>query len=545
MKNPHLLTGIQYDVVTSQLPAGIVTDHDVRIPMRDGVHLAASLYRPATPGTYPVIMAITPYGKSNFETISGFSSVPNNHIGHIRLSDSVSFESADPGYWVPHGYVVIMVDVRGQGASEGDTDLMSPTEQDDYQELIAWASSQPWSNGKVGLHGVSYLAITQWAVAQHRPSALRAIVPWEAFTDHYLRAYPGGIPEVGMWRFVFEDIILPNHNSASGFVVAPEGMTPADHPLRDEFWIAQRFAVEKVEIPVLLCASFSDQGLHTRESFENFNLISSTRKWLYSHRQPKWQAYYGAEALSYQLAFFDRFLKGVDNGFEATAPVRLEINLDRNRYKVITGQAWPLPQTQYQTLYLSAASAKLSEVIPLDESASEYESTIGLASFDFRFDAETDVVGNAKLKLWVESIGSDDMDLFVGIKKIDTAGHEVYFYGFGGTNPNDVVARGWLRVSHRELDTRASRPDRPVHTHSKCQKLQSGEIVPIEIEILPSGTTFLPGEILRVVVQGRAIEPDAVLLTFLPSNRGAHRIWTGGKYDSHLLLPVLPPDEAA
>jgi predicted acyl esterase len=132
------------------------------------------------------------------------------------------------------------------------------------------------------------------------------------------------------------------------------------------------------------------------------------------------------------------------------------------------------------------------------------------------------------------------LDLFAAIQKFDSDGHQVYFHGFGGTNPNDVVSRGWLRVSHRALDPQASRPDRPVHTHRREEKLSPGEIVPVEIELLPSGTLFRAGERLRIRVQGQAIQPDAVLLKFATIGQGRARIWAGGQFDSHLLLPVAP-----
>src|SRR4051794_37801461 len=100
MSNPHFREGIQYDVVESPLPEEVRVDHEVRIPLRDGVALAASLYRPAAQdGPHPVIVAITPYGRTNFDGIKVFSRVPNNHIGHIRISDSVSFEAPDPAFW--------------------------------------------------------------------------------------------------------------------------------------------------------------------------------------------------------------------------------------------------------------------------------------------------------------------------------------------------------------------------------------------------------------------------------------------------------------
>ena len=539
MTNPHLLEGIQFDVVERPLSADIIVDHEVRIPLRDGVTLAASLYRPATSEPAPVIIAISPYGKENFRSIDLFSRVPGNHIGHIKISDSVSFEAPDPGFWVPNGYAVLQVDVRGQGASEGDTEPLGPTEQADYCEIIEWAAKQPWSSGSVGLLGVSYLAVTQWSVAQHRPPALKAIVPWEAFTDSYLRHYPGGIPEVGMWKFVLNDSILPNHNPACGFKMPPPGFSPENHPLRDEYWDAQRIRIEDVDVPVLLCASFSDQGLHSRDSFENFGLISHEQKWMFSHRRPKWDVFYSDEALNWQLSFFDQFLKGRAGAFESFPRVRFDVHETRDAYVVRTSQTWPPPNSAPAVFYLNTKNEGLDEDLSDAESYVQYDAANGSAHFDLKFTADTIVAGHSKLKLWVEILDGDDADLFAGIQKLDREGNQVYFYGFGGTNPNDLVSRGWLRVSHRELDSTVSRLDRPVHSHRREQKLGPNEIVPVEIELLPSATQFREGEVLRVLVQGRAISPDAVLLEFKPIDAGTVRIWTGGKYDSQVVVKTL------
>jgi len=166
------------------------------------------------------------------------------------------------------------------------------------------------------------------------------------------------------------------------------------------------------------------------------------------------------------------------------------------------------------------------------------------AKFEFEFDKKTELTGYMKLKLWVQADGSDDMDLFVAIEKIDRAGYLVPF-AFFGNHDDGPVALGWLRVSHRELDKDKSTPYQPVHKHEKEMTLKAGEIVPVEIEIWPSGTLFERGEKLRVVVQGSDIyaypeerhtnqHTDTV-------NRGAHVIYAGGKYDSHLLVPVIPP----
>jgi hypothetical protein len=135
------------------------------------------------------------------------------------------------------------------------------------------------------------------------------------------------------------------------------------------------------------------------------------------------------------------------------------------------------------------------------------------------------------------------MDLFVGVKKYDRRGKEIQFPDFNHIE-HGHVASGWLRVSHRELDEEKSTPHQPWLKHKRLLKLKENEIVPVEIEILPSSTLFRSGESLVLVVQGNEI----VTSDLMPSryghtetvNRGEHVIFAGGKYDSHLLVPVIP-----
>ena len=121
-------------------------------------------------------------------------------------------------------------------------------------------------------------------------------------------------------------------------------------------------------------------------------------------------------------------------------------------------------------------------------------------SFKYTFDKDTELVGNMKLKLWVSTKDSDDMDLFAGIKKLDRRGNEVNFPDFNHIE-NGQVATGWLRVSHRELDQEKSTIAQPWHKHETELKLSQVDIVPVEIELLPSGTLFKQGETLEVVVK--------------------------------------------
>jgi predicted acyl esterase len=148
-----------------------------------------------------------------------------------------------------------------------------------------------------------------------------------------------------------------------------------------------------------------------------------------------------------------------------------------------------------------------------------------------------------KLKLWVQADGSDDMDVFVALEKIDRTGYIVPF-PFFGNHDDGPVALGWLRVSHRELDKEKSTPYQPYHKHEREIKLKTGEIVPVEIEIWPSSTLFERGEKLRLVVQGSDIYayPEEMHTNTHTAtvNKGRHVIHAGGKYDSHLLVPVIP-----
>jgi predicted acyl esterase len=135
------------------------------------------------------------------------------------------------------------------------------------------------------------------------------------------------------------------------------------------------------------------------------------------------------------------------------------------------------------------------------------------------------------------------MDLFVALEKIDRAGYLVPF-PFFGNHDDGPVALGWLRVSHRELDREKSTMYQPYHKHEREIKLQPGEIVPVEIEIWPSSTLFERGEKLRIVVQGSDIYfyPEEMHTNAHTAtvNKSRHVIHTGGKYDSHLLVPVIP-----
>ena len=172
-----------------------------------------------------------------------------------------------------------------------------------------------------------------------------------------------------------------------------------------------------------------------------------------------------------------------------------------------------------------------------------YDATNGSTHFDHTFDEDTEITGYSKLRLWVSAEGSDDMDLFVALQKLDADGNKVDF-PFFSTFEDGNVALGWLRVSRRELDEEKSTPHQPKYAHQSDQLLSPGEVVPVDIEIWPSSTSFKAGETLRLVIQGHDVNQYADGLfaqrhEYL-KNAGQHLISTGGGFDSHLLLPVVP-----
>ena len=519
---------------------GILIDRNIPVTLRDGVRIYIDLYRPANApdGPLPVLLGWSPYGKHG---LSDKLFPPHSGVEEGWMSRFTAFEAPDPAFWCAHGYAVCNADSRGMWLSEGEVRHNGLGEGEDCYDLIEWLGVQDWSNGKVGMTGVSYLAAIQYLVGQLKPPHLAAINPWEGFSDWYREfAYHGGIRETGF---------VPRGSSNLRFGKQRYEDTDANvqaHPLYDAYWESKEVDLSAIDIPAFVVGSWADQALHTRGTFEAFRKFSSPDKWLLGHGRKKWAHYYMPESKEMARVFFDRYLKGVESGLADWPKVLLEVRESAQKWTMRGEQEWPLARTNYVPLYLDAATGTMQRepvggpahvsYDPLDEA--------GEARFDIRFDEDTELTGYMKLRLWVEAQGADDMDLFVALQKLDAAGEPVgmTFYAFFENGP---VALGWLRASHRALDEARSQPWQPVHSHLAEEPLEPGVPVPVDVEIWPSCTLFRAGESLRVVVKGMDIYREG--LPMLPfarheelRNAGTHIIHTGGKYDSHLLVPVIP-----
>ena len=164
---------------------------DLRVAARDGTALRVNVVLPPGDGRFPVLMSAHPYGKDNLPARRGRRWRVSaqyrilRQTSRVRFSSLTGWEAPDPAWWAAQGYAVVNCDLRGAGTSEGEASLFSDQEADDVCDLIEWAAAQPWSTGAVGLIGVSYLAISQWKAAARQPPHLKAICPWEGFTDAY------------------------------------------------------------------------------------------------------------------------------------------------------------------------------------------------------------------------------------------------------------------------------------------------------------------------------------------------------------------------
>ncbi len=519
---------------------GLLIDRNVEVTMRDGVRILVDLYRPADApdGPIPVLLGWSPYGKHGLSD----KLWPPSGVEPGWMSRFTAFEAPDPAFWCAHGYAVCFADPRGAWLSEGELRHNGIGEGEDCYDLIEWLGVQSWCNGKVGMTGVSYLAAIQYLVAQLKPPHLAAINPWEGFSDWYREfAYHGGIRETGF---------VPRGSANLRFSTTRYEDTNANvqaHPLHDAYWESKEVDLSAIDVPAFVVASWSDHGLHTRGTFEAFRQISSPQKWLLGHGQKKWAHFYKPESRELARAFFDQFLKDEDRGVTQWPRVQIEVRESARVHPLRAEQEWPLARTRYEPLWLDTARGRMGPA-PVEEATSVAYDPLdeaGEARFDHRFTVDTELTGYMKLRLWVEAQGADDMDLFVALQKLDSAGDPVgmTFYAFYENGP---VALGWLRASHRALDPDRSTPWQPVHHHRAEERLEPGVPVPVDIEIWPSATLFRAGETLRVVVKGMDIYRDA--LPNLPfarhedlRNKGTHIIHAGGRFDSHLLVPVIPP----
>jgi predicted acyl esterase len=578
------------DPARSEIRDGMRISWDAPIPMDDGVVLRADVFRPVADGKYPAILSYGPYAKG-LAFQEGYKSAwtrmtatyPETAAGSSNKYQN--WELVDPEKWVPDGYAIVRVDSRGAGRSPGYLDVWSPREAQDLYDCIEWAGTQEWSNGKVGLCGISYYAMNQWQVAPLKPPHLAAICAWEGSSDYYRElTRHGGILCDFLRDWSRRQVTSvqhgvgargPNSRVTGEPVAGPDTLADAElaqnradvagealaRRLLDDYYRARLPAFEQIDAPLLSAANWGGQGLHTRGNFEGYLRAGCKTKWLEVHGDTHFSHFYTDYGMGLQKRFFGHFLKGEDTGWERQPPVQLNIRHPDERFVVRHETEWPLARTQWTKFYLDADARGLSREPAPGETTLAYETTgDGVTFVTPPLQEPLEITGPVAAKLFVSS-DTAGADIFLVLRVFAPDGKEVVF--IGSNDPRTPVGLGWLRASHRKLDPSLSLPYRPWHPHDEEWPLTPGEPVELDIEIWPTCIVVPAGFRIGLTVRGKDYEYDGTDAAVPhatypmrgvgpfthtdPHDRppaifgGRNTLHFGSGMAPYLLLPIVPP----
>jgi predicted acyl esterase len=579
----------------SDVRDGMRIDWDVPITMDDGLVLRGDIYRPPDDARHPVILTYGPYGKwLHFEDLytDQWRRMVEEHpdVPAGSTNKYQNWEVVDPEKWVPDGYACVRVDSRGAGRSPGFLDLWSAREAQDLAHCVEWAAAQPWSNGKVGLNGISYYAMNQWQAAALQPPHLAAICIWEGAADYYrdLSHHGGILCAFGRAWFPSQVIRVQHGRGARGYrsrmngdwVSGPPTLTEEElgaarrdfwadcgrNPLAsDEYWRSRMPDWSKVKVPLFSAANWGGQGLHPRGNFEGFVRSASRQKWLEVHGIEHWTHFYTDYGVALQKKFFGHFLKGEDTGWAKQPKVVLQVRHPGERFVERAEREWPLARTQWTKFYLDGADQSLGRSpAPRNGSVRYAGLGEGVTFLTAPLTRETEITGPIAAKLFVSS-ETADADLFLVVRVFTPNMQEITYQG--ALDPHTPIAQGWLRASHRKLDPALTLPYRPYHTHDETQPLRPGQVYELDVEIWPTSIVVPVGHRIGLTVRGRDYEypggPSTGLGTLGavftgvgpfkhddPEDRPPEifgkrvTIHCGPARRSHVLLPIVPGQPA-
>lgn len=519
----------------SELRDGMRIDWHVPIGMDDGITLRADIFRPADDGKYGVILTYGPYGKGLAfqEYFPGPWKQLTRDFPEIREGSSNKFQSwevVDPEKWVPDGYVCIRVDSRGAGRSPGVIDPHDTREARDLHDCIEWAASQPWSNGKVAISGISYFAVNQWRVAGLRPPHLAALCIWEGYADRYrdavrhggiLCTFPKALQDKQVFRVQYGVGERGPRSAVTGELVSgPETLDEEElvrnrapvweeivkRPLDDDYYAERSGHFDEIEVPFLSAGNWGGHGLHLRGNVEGFVRSASKQKWLEIHGHAHWTHFYTNYGVALQKRFLGYFLKGEDTGWDRQPPVQLQIRHPGEKFVMRHENEWPIARTRWTRFYLDLEGRSLTETAPSRDGSISFDALGDGLTFTMRpRDADIEITGPVAAKLFVSS-STTDADLFLVLRLFDPEGQEVFFHGTN--DPHTPIALGWLRASHRKLDPDLSQFYRPYHAHDELQPLEPGERVELDVEIWPTSIVVPAGYRLALTIRGKDFEHD-------------------------------------
>ncbi len=547
----------------------VKTQKDMYAPMRDGVRLCMDIFRPEAEGRFPALLALSPYGKATQRRMLPQPCPPST------MADAC-IEAGDSNYIVSRGYVHVIADTRGTGKSEGEyLSMYSKQESEDGYDLVEWIAEQPWCDGNVGMIGISYYGTIQLVVASSQPPHLRAICPFEATTDQYLACYHGGVLDgfytelvtgrhstfswhgytkanLKSWSMkmlpkeeyerrltkAINDPDLVQYNLMYSILEAPEKnpiffdimMNPyADS---DYWWDPE---LENISIPVLCGVGwFPNCGpKFVRGPFMIWEGVKGPKKMVMF--PPGWMDRPFSQYHDLIIRWYDYWLKGIDNGIMDEPPIRLFV-MGEGEYR--DERTWPLQGTQWTDLYLrtfgrlTRAPEDYGELEP-DGYVQEpimVSSTVKSVSYATgAFTKDFEVTGPVALCLHA-AIDCEDSIIKATIYDVDPRGQE------------RALTHGHLRLSHRALDTKRTKPWQPFHLHKPevVKSVNPGAVNEYMIELYPLSNVFKTGHRLRLEICSMDLPGAAFSYHIGSSKTVSHKIYRDAKYQSRLILPVIP-----
>ncbi|CAG8918563.1 unnamed protein product [Penicillium salamii] len=543
------------------LSEDMIVQHDVAIRVRDGCTLYCDIYRPVTEEKVPAILAWSPFGKKHnginmMKKVRWGVGVPDGCLSGLER-----FEGPDPAEYCPRGFAIVNVDARGAGDSDGSIVIMGSQEGEDGHDVIEALAKMTWCNGNLGLAGNSHLGIVQWFIAATQPPSLKAIAPWEACGDLYREQFVrGGAWDNGLFDLITRETIRGRHGLEDFKEMFNRSQTISP------FWADKRAEISKIKIPTYVVASYSS-FVHTMGSVRGWMELDTSDKWLRWDPYQEWYDLWVEKKSQNELAaFFSKFLKGEDNGWENTPHVRMaSLNYGNVPpvYPIVVDD-FPLPNTEYRELFFNDNNSLTARPPPkeafLSYNSESQSDPVDHAGFTYQFEKKTRIMGLPKAVLHVSCDDLDDLVIYVLVRKLDLQGKEMIAvniplsaapYSKVEDIPHDEYSNltiyhgptGILRASHREVDSsRSIHPQYPFHPHSKVEKITPGTIVELEIGLWAMGIDFEAGESLRVQVSGQyplIQESKYAKVELEERNKGIHKVHVGGKHPSRIILPFV------
>lgn len=574
---PLFVTILFVSISQAQSPAPaetyqVMVQTGVRVKMRDGVHLAADIYRPKAPGKFPVLLTRTPYNRRDFGT--GM-------------------------YLASRGYVAILQDTRGRFDSEGEFYPFKHEINDGY-DTVEWAAALEYSNGDVGMFGGSYVGATQMLASVSNPPHLKAIFPYVTASEYYdgwtyqsgafmqwfasswtsgltedtLRKMTGARTRSKDWvvQLPVEDYRLINIPTAQE--VAPYFRDWVEHERDDEYWRKWKISDHYGQMNIKALHAGGWHDIFLKGSIKNFvemRKSAATQEaragqrlligpWAHAGTSPEGKigdVVFGKQAvldMNATIAKWGDFaLKGIKNEFAGEAPVRIFVMGD-NVWR--DEKEFPLARTQYTKYYFHSnqgAGHELSTKLPGREKADTYEydphnptptiggrlccgASIAPGPFDQRpnesradvlvfstppLERDVEATGYITAELYASS-SAPDTDFTAMIVDVDPSGYARF------------LTDGVVRARYRNSTERA-------------EPIEPGKIYKYTIDLWATSNVFKAGHKIRVYISSsnfprfnRNLNTGEATMRATKMIKANQTIYHDAEHPSAIVLPIIP-----